>query len=374
MRWHLAVMFLAVAACTPRGEITLLADAGRVAQVEPIFIGTTREMDAATGQFGRERRLKGVTFARYDVAIPPDREVGTIDFPRRGSTPDPRTEFVTTAERIYHDDRAFRTDLAAAMRALPRGTREVTVFTHGFNNTFAEGLYRIAQMSHDLELPGVAVHYSWPSLGQPLGYVRDRDSALFARDGLELLLNEVTAAGAERVMIVGHSMGAALTMETLRQMAIRGNTNVLRRVSGVVLLSPDIEVDVFHAQASAIKPLPQPFFVFTSTRDRALALSARLTGQRQERLGNIRNVGRISDLPITIVDVAAFSKGDGHFNVGNSPALIRLLNRIADVDAAYGLDQTGRTGLLPGVVLTVQSATKIILSPVTELARTGGPR
>lgn len=368
-----ALAVLAVlAACSPRGEIRLVPEAAAVGQVQDVFVGTTRGIDPATGSFGPERLRGGVTFARFAVSVPPERELGTIDFPPPGRPADPAVHFLTVSSRVYDGDTAFRTELAAALRTSRRGTREVTVFTHGFNNTFAEGLYRIAQMRHDLDLPGVAVHYAWPSLGQPLGYVRDRDSALFARDGLERLLEEVAAAGAERIMVVGHSMGAALTMETLRQMAIRNNRRVLDRLAGVVLLSPDIDVDVFHAQAAEMAPLPQPFFVFTSRRDRALALSARLTGQRRDRLGNIRDLERIADLPVTVVDVAAFDVGDGHLNVGRSPALIRILGRITEVDAAYGGDRTGRTGLLPGVVLTVQNATEIILRPVAVIG--GGAR
>jgi esterase/lipase superfamily enzyme len=281
--------------------------------------------------------------------------------------PDPLTDYVTTEALVYDGAPAFRSDLARALAAQPRRQREVTVFTHGFNNTFAEGLYRVAQMAHDLELNGVQVHYSWPSRGKSLAYVHDRDSALFARDGLERLLNEVAAAGADRILIVGHSMGAALTMETLRQMAIRGETRVRSRISGVLLLSPDIEVDVFRSQARSIGRLPQPFIVFTSERDKALALSARLTGMRQERLGNIKNVIRISDLEVTLIDVAAFSVGAGHFNVSESPALIKILSRIDDVDQAFGNDRSGKTGLLPGVVLTIQNVTKVVLEPVAVL-------
>lgn len=354
------------AACTPRGDIVLAPEAAGIGAPEVIFVGTTRVQDPGTGGFSTERMRDAVTFGRYTVSVPPDRKLGEIVFPK-GQDVDPTTDFVTTEALVYSGAAPFRADLARALAAQPRGQREVTVFTHGFNNTFAEGLYRIAQMSHDLELPGVQVHYSWPSSGKPLAYVHDRDSALFARDGFERMLDEVVAAGAERILIVGHSLGAALTMETLRQAAVRGNRPVMSRISGVLLLSPDIDVDVFYTQAKAIGTLPQPFFIFTSRRDRALALSARLTGAGQERLGNIKDLTRIADLKVTVVDVAAFSVGDGHFNVGTSPALIRLLGRIGDVDAAYGLDQTGRTGLLPGVVLTLQNLTQIVLTPVAVL-------
>ena len=60
----------------------------------------------------------------------------------------------------------------------------------------------------------------------------------------------------------------------------------------------------------------------------------------------------------------AYSTGTGHLDVGNSPALIQILSRIGDIDAAFGSDRSGRAGLLPGIFLTVQSATQIILQPV----------
>ncbi|MBD3764553.1 MAG: alpha/beta fold hydrolase [Rhodobacterales bacterium] len=355
-----------IAGCTPRGEVVLYPPAAEVGVTRSVFVGTTRVFDPATGAFTDDRLRGQVTFARYDVAVPPQRDLGAIRFPRPGVAPDPQRDFVTTAQTLYDTRTGFRRDLSRAMAAQP-GPAEVTVFVHGFNNTFAEGMYRIAQLAHDLELPGVAVHYSWPSAASPLGYVYDRDSALFARDGLETLLAELTAAGAQRILLVAHSMGSALTMEALRQTAIRGNRRVLDRLSGVILMSPDLDVDVFHEQAGAIGRLPQPFVIFSSRRDRALALSARLTGQR-ERLGNLADLSEVADLDVTVLDVGAFSTGAGHFPLASSPALIRLLSRISDVTTAFDADQTGRTGLLPGVVLSVQDATRIILSPVTVIA------
>ena len=48
-----------------------------------------------------------------------------------------------------------------------------------------------------------------------------------------------------------------------------------------------------------------------------------------------------------------------------------LLRGVNDVNRAYGSEQTGRVGLLPGVVLTVQSATQIVLSPISAVANAG---
>jgi esterase/lipase superfamily enzyme len=360
-RGILVVCVALLVACTPRGAITLAPDAARVGEVTPVFIGTTRQ--PARDGFGPEKS-EALHFARYDISIPTERNTGEINWPTRLEKPNPKRHFLTSAEVIYADEKDFR---AGLRQDLAQHDGEAVIFIHGYNNNFAEGLYRVAQFAHDLDLPGSVIHYAWPSVAKPLGYVTDRDSALFARDGLEGLINEVAAAGAKRILIVAHSMGSGLTMEALRQTAIRGDQAVIDRLAGVILISPDIDVDVFRTQAHAIGQLPQPFLIFGSNRDRLLGLSARLTGQ-SERLGSLTDVTRVADLKVTFFDVGEFSEGAGHFTVGNSPALIRLLESIGLIEGAFEDDRVRRIGLVSGAVLTVQNATQIILSPVAEIA------
>ncbi|MGL6211081.1 MAG: alpha/beta hydrolase [Paracoccaceae bacterium] len=363
MRRNFAFCVFLITACSSRGEMTVVPPSFVTGATQNIYVATDRLFDVDTMRFG-SKRTETARFARYDVVVPPDRKPGSITYPRPGSTPDPNEDFLTTAAVLYPGEPAFRRDVG---QALQKQGREATIFVHGYNNTFAEGVYRIAQLSHDLELPGVHMHYAWPSAGTPFGYVYDRDSTTYSRNGLEAMLREVSASGAERILLVAHSMGSALVVETLRQLALRGDRRTLDRIAGVILISPDIDVDVFRSQARDIGRLPQPFVIFGSTRDKALKLSARLTGQ-SARLGSLQNVGAVADLEVTFVDVAAFSVGDGHFNVGNSPALIKLMGRIGDVDAAFEADPTSRIGLFPGAVLTVQNATQIILSPIAGTA------
>ena len=154
-------------------------------------------------------------------------------------------------------------------------------------------------------------------------------------------------------------------MEVLRQMAIAGDRRVTGKLAGVVLFSPDIDVDVFHAQVRAIGNLPQPFIIFTSQRDRALRLSAILTGQR-DRLGNIESAQEVADLQVTVLDTTAFNTGSGHFNAAHSPLLLAMLGRMADTSAVLG--KQGNVGLLSGAVLTVQNATQIVLTPMMALS------
>ncbi len=365
---RLLLVTIALAGCTPRGTITLDPRAASVGAQKAVFVATTRGRDAKTGVFNNHRSEKE-RFGRIVVSIPPDRKLGTIVWPSARRSPDPRRDFLTSSDELFTSRAAFRKALSKALVEVPRGQREAVVYVHGFNNTFAESVYRIAQLSHDLSVPGVAVAYSLPSAGSPINYAYDRDSVLFARDGLEQLLNQMVRAGTQRILLVAHSLGSELVMEVLRQMRLDRNAAVMSRISGVILISPDIDIEVFRTEAKRIGKLPQPFVIFTSQRDRALALSARLTGEKV-RLGSLKDISRVSDLKVTMMEVGAFSKGLGHFTAGTSPALIKLLARMRDVNSALQGDRAVRPGLFPGFMINFRNATQIVLVPRQAAAAT----
>jgi esterase/lipase superfamily enzyme len=361
MRIYLFLATLALSACTPRGELTFAPDAAKVGDVQEVFLGTTRNVLDESGDFGNERS-ETLRFASFNVSVPPNREPGQIVWPREGRPPDPLTDFVTVNRTAFDGSRDFRSALAKAVR---REDGTATIFVHGYNNNFAEGLYRVVQLSADIDLPGETVHYSWPSAARAFGYVADRDSVVFARDGLTELIRQVDAAGAKHITLLAHSMGAMLTMESLQQIAL-SDRRLLDRIGGVVLISPDIDVDVFRSQARSIGKLPQPFAVFTSSADRVLRLSARLSGQT-DRLGTLTDITRVDDLEVKLIDSSAFDAGSGHFNAAESPALIAILENFSEINRSFDGDAAGRIGLLPGAVLSVQNATRVILSPVVEI-------
>ncbi len=360
---------LALSACEPRGNIAYNMAPDQPGTVERLFVGSTRAFEPAEGGFGKGRE-RDLRHARFDVSIPPGHVAGDVEWPRFGKA-DASRYFVTRQAVLFPRTSDFVADLRDDLSRLPAGKREAVIFVHGYNNTFAEGLYRLAQLRYDLDLPGIPIAYAWPSMASPLGYAYDRDSVLFARDGLQTLMQQVRDAGAERTILVAHSMGSQLTMEVLRQIAISGDRGLLDQLGGVVLISPDIDVDVFRTQVERIKTLPQPFVVFTSQNDKVLKLSARVNGDGN-RLGDLEDVDPLRNYKITFVDISAFyvGKGGGHFTVGNSPSLIRLLDKLQKVEGAFVSDRTKRLGLTNSVVMTVEDATRIVLSPLTML--TGG--
>lgn len=362
MRLAVVLLVMFIAGCADRARIDQFPEGITGQNTHAVFIATTRAISEQTGVPAAQRDST-LRYARYEVVIPPDNPPGQVSMPRRNQPYDPAQHFAVS-EAVALSPAEYRRELARTIAQSPANKRDSIIFVHGFNATFVEGVYRVAQLDHDLKLPGTILHYSWPSMGAPLAYAQDRESALFARDGLEQMIRETLSATPGRVVIVGHSMGGHLVMEVLRQIAIGGDRALLDRIAGVVLISPDMDVDVFRLQAERIGALPQPFLLISSQRDRILRLSARLTGQR-ERLGNLSDPALIDGLGVTMLDVSAFSSGDGHFTIGTSPALIGLLDQAGALERAFGREQAGRLPLLPATILTLQNTTQIILQPLT---------
>jgi len=369
MRFLPFVALTLLAACAVREQVDFVQFPVEGSIQRSVLVGTTRGPDPNQPVPGWQR-APDVSYGRYVVSIPPGREPGGIPRQHPRQPADPLRHFMLSESQAQSPAEfvaALRTELAQH----PRNQREAVVFVHGFNTTFIEGLYRTAQLDNDLNVPGVMLHYSWPSLGAPLAYAHDRDSALFARDGLIDMLHQIRAAGPRGTILVAHSMGSHLVMESLRQMALSRDP-ALAEIVAVVLISPDIDVDLFRQQARVIGDLPQPFLIVTSRRDRVLTLSASLTGE-QSRLGNLPDSGRVAGLGVTLVDVSAFAEGSGHFTMGSSPALIGLLAQMSEVDSALVGESAGSVPFLPATILTLQNTTEIILTPLTSVTGDNRP-
>ncbi|MHC9235617.1 alpha/beta hydrolase [Pseudooceanicola sp. 502str34] len=360
MRVFVLLSLLLLTACANRNLSQVFPEAE--GEVERMLVQTNRVIPE-DGIPGWERD-RADHFLDVGVSIPATREVGSVTFSY--SHPDPERDFVLQKVAALPGREAFRSEVRRRLTALPRGERDLVIFVHGYNNSFTDGVFRLAQVQKDFALEAVPVAFSWPTAGRTLGYTHDRESMLYSRDSLERLIRDAGASGADSVILVGHSMGTMLIMETLRQMSIAEPGLPARLVNAVILMAPDIDVDVFKDQARRIDPLPQPFYIFTSARDRALQLSSQLNVQ-STRLGMLEEASRVSDLPVTLVDVTNFpiSARDSHFVAISSPALIKLLANRDVLDQTFR-DASGSGGALPGAFESVRQATRFVLSPLTQ--------
>jgi esterase/lipase superfamily enzyme len=353
------LLILLLAACAPRANLNLIADNASIGVHHNVFVASTLTFSDESQSFIDDTR-DALSFASYTVSVPPIHKPGEVELPKR-ATPDPAKHFLAVTGNRFGSSKDF---VSQVQRTARKGGNEIIVYVHGFNNTLGDSVFRIAQITHDFDIDAAAISFGWSSAASPLGYLYDRGSALLARDELEKLLTTLAQKTNADILLVAHSMGTFLTMETLRQLSISGNQAVLDRLSGVILMSADIDIDVFKSQARRIPKLPQPFFLFTSANDRVLKLSARLTGQT-DRLGNISNAEPVAEFEVTVVDVAAFTKDSatGHLVHASSPVLISILSQANAVNDSLQNDPNARSGFLPSATITVQNATQIILSP-----------
>lgn len=329
LRVALAIL-LALSACSDRTDGPLVPEAASIGFLQTVFVATNRQ-ELPNGEFGigRTPDLKMMQFA---VSIPKERVAGEISDGR--DKPKPGRDFVLTSRQNFDSAQDFKTRLQTDMART--GSREVTLYVHGFNNSFADAAFRMAQLSHDLEIGGPVVSFSWPSRGNPLGYQYDLDSVFYSRDALEQTFRAIMDAGAQKVRLVAHSMGGALALEALRQLEMTAPGWAARSLGGVLLISPDVNVDVFRSQTSIFTEWPQPFVIFSSKRDVLLRFSGVLRGEDRQ-LGVLDNLDEIDDLPIVVFDVTDIDDGDAarHFTAATSPSFIKLITVAGRVDSAF---------------------------------------
>ncbi|MEX3011489.1 alpha/beta hydrolase [Hoeflea sp. TYP-13] len=317
---------LILSGCGSRGEFAF-SDANPLeAKQHTILVATSRKQEDGPYTYGRGRANE-TQFMRFDVSVPGSHKTGQIEWPKDRLNPD-KHFYVAKAEKFGTPSDFYRA--VAHNNVTPSGSSEITIFVHGYNTNLAEGVYRVAQMTHDFEGPGTQILFSWPSAAQAAGYVYDRDSAVHARDRLQSLLEDLAQKSNKKILLIGHSMGSYLVTETLRQMSLQKKTAALNKLNGVVLMSPDIDVEVFRSQAKAIKPFPEPFVLFVARQDRALRLSAFIT-RTQQRLGSIEYLDGLDDIDVTVIDVTDLADGQGlnHSVAATSPAAISVLRGLS---------------------------------------------
>lgn len=333
LRGVLAVLLvLNVAACTGRPKNVLIAThvTPPGTSVVDMLVATTRAPDKTQpGEMFSGERGTEYSFADIAVSIPPQRTVGEVQWPQ-GDTPDPSREFTTVEAQILTKEAA----IAAFDKRIARTPkRQALVFVHGYNTRFGEAVYRFAQIVHDSDASVVPVLFTWPSRGSLLQYGYDHESANFSRDALERLLQYLAKdPNVGEISILAHSMGNWVTLEALRQMAIR-NHGLPKKITNVMLAAPDVDFDVFQRQIQAMEVRPSLFTIFVSRDDEALAVSRRVWGDKT-RLGAINPdaepyIDVLDRNHLTAIDLTKIASGGGdslgHTKFAEAPQVVRAI-------------------------------------------------
>lgn len=338
---------LLLAACGHRQDVMQpVATAGPGTSRVDMLVATTRQPSENprlrySGERGEDVRLDNIV-----VSIPPDanRQLGKVQWPGPG-TPDPLRSFVTVRA-----DPLEEAQIVPWLRRTSGSKKRVFLFVHGFNNSYSDAVYRFAQITHDMRAEAAPVLFTWPSRGNALDYVYDRESTIYSRFGLETVLREaVKSPDVSEVTILAHSMGTWLTMEVLRDMAIR-HGNVSPKIRNVILASPDIDVDVFRRQILEMGEKRPHVTIFSSQNDLALAISTFVAGDVQRLgaadFGPYRNM--LAEYGISVVDASKVKQSDplGHSAFAENSDMLKAVSTLL-VDQKLAAPSP----IIPGIAL-----------------------
>jgi esterase/lipase superfamily enzyme len=367
--WPVALICLVMAGCAgPRNVMLPVSATAPGTQSVSLLVATTRRATPEDpGTLFSGERSRRTSFSQIDISIPPIHRVGEIEWPE--DTPgDPARNFVVArADRLDRD--GFRRALRERIRKT--GEHRVLLFVHGYNNPFDSAVFRFAQIMQDSGTRAVPVLFTWPSRGKLLSYPYDQESATFSRDALEAVLADIAAEGAvQDIAVLAHSMGNWVTLEALRQHAIRRG-RVDPKIRNVMLAAPDVDIDVARTQLRALGPNRPRITLFVSQDDRALAISQALAGSAA-RLGSINPKVEpyrtaIARESIVVVDLTKTDSADplNHGTFAEAPDVVRSIG--ARLAAGQTITPTGGIGeglgtLVNGTARTIGAAATAVVS------------
>lgn len=328
-----------------RGTVAGAVTEGDNHAIVKVYYATDRLRAVATElDFTGARNDDGrLHLGRYDVSVPRQREMGSIERPSMWTfwREDPNRHFIIVRRALQSYEEFYNelSGLVAASR-----THAAFVFVHGYNVPFESAVYRTAQLAYDLGFDGAPILYSWPSTGTEIGYPVDSNNSQWTIPHLRWFLEDVTAkTGAKVVHVIAHSMGNVPVVHALREIAIAPRSGPRPHFNQVVLTAPDIDVDTFRQLAGALNGAADRITLYASSNDVALQLSRKYQGY--QRAGD--SVPQVVVLPgIDTVEVSALRTDFlGHSYYGdNKSVLADLFGLIRDglaPSARFGLRQTG---------------------------------
>lgn len=230
-------------------------------------------------------------------------------------------------------------------------TDEVTLFIHGYNDSFRDAALAFANVWHTTGRVGVPVLYSWPAgSGGLFGYFKDRESGDFTiyhlKETLRIIADDKHV---KHINIIAHSRGSDIITTAFRELVIEAkakkeNLKKVMKVRSLTLAAPDLDFGVVSQRliAEQFGPFIGQINVYINRGDSALSLSElimsgnrfgkltsdELTPNEKRIFSNIKSVYFID-----VEDIHSFS---GHDYYRRNPGVLSDLAMILEKDAIPG--------------------------------------
>jgi esterase/lipase superfamily enzyme len=211
-----------------------------------------------------------ISFGACDVQLPYERKVGVSPRPslfKLQFREDPNKHIILkTCEDL---------DASHFYQEVSERGPSALFFVHGYCVTFAEAIYRTAQIVDDIGFSGAPICYSWPSKGHFWGYKADEDSILWTRQHLFSVLREtMKLRGVQTINIIAHSMGNRAVVECMDALTREfSGTRKVNQVNQVVFAAPDVNTGIFRQSLDKIKGAAKRFTLYASSHDKPLKWS-----------------------------------------------------------------------------------------------------
>ncbi len=185
-----------------------------------------------------------------------------------------------TVKRVECVAATFKSEIVQRLNATER--KEAYIFVHGYNNSFNDAAFTLAEIWHFLGRPGVPIIYTWPAgIGGLRGYTYDRESGEFTNFHLKQfikLLSEIREL--ERIHIICHSRGTDVVTTALRELFLEAKASgrdpkQVYRIANLILAAPDMDLEVVTQRVSAerIQMGVGHCTLYVSSTDKALGFS-----------------------------------------------------------------------------------------------------
>ena len=221
------------------------------------------------------------------------------------------------------------------------------VFIHGYNTSFKDALFTVAQIVSATEYPGRVYMYSWPSAASTFGYIGDMDKAEQAEPYLQSFMKLLMRdADIDAVDILVHSLGSQSALralsalrsvfETERQGAARRQAI---RIGQIMFAAPDVAMPVFDQKIRRIAPYADRVTVYASLTDAAL-LASKVLRSGAGRVGQLNESGQpllVEVRNVHVIDATGkeswwrldrIMSGYGHDYFLQSPGVLADIQRI----------------------------------------------
>lgn len=234
--------------------------------------------------------------------------------------PDEKIEMVSIQE-------ASLEDLGRTIKSLPdRGRGNLVLYIHGYNIDFEKSCRRGALLQRALGLEERLLLFSWPADGNMLKYTWDEADLVWSVPHIaEFLDLAIAATGDGNLDVVAHSLGARGIVQALARLSYRANENTL--LNELVLIAPDIDIDIFRQELPQLKKLVRRITVYVSENDKALKLSQEVHGY--PRLGqagkDLTIFEEVESIDISAINLRRFS---GHIYHLFNPEVIGDLTEL----------------------------------------------